>query len=138
MPFVSSTFPQHCIVSANSRCRDGALYQCRSKLFQGGMAKVYIPHVVSYSEIKVLHSLVLCVQGFTLYTRHRHRNWGGGGGTEGMCPPPPPTPSFHKLLYKLLTTLCVVSRVTPPPHPHPKSKSLSYAYVWVDNSVIPT
>ena len=26
---------------------------------------------------------------------------GGGGGTGGMCPP-----MFHKLLYKLLTTLC--------------------------------
>ena len=29
---------------------------------------------------------------------------GGGGGTGGMCPP-----MFYKLLYKLLTTLCVVS-----------------------------
>ena len=34
-------------------------------------------------------------------SQHRHRN---RGGTRGMCPP-----MFHKLLYKLLTTLCVVS-----------------------------
>ena len=33
----------------------------------------------------------------------------GGGGTGGMCPP-----KFHKLLYKLLTTLCVVSDCAPP------------------------
>ena len=41
-----------------------------------------------------------------------------GVGTGGMCPPP----SFHKLLYKLLTTLGVV--LTMPPS---QSKSLSYA-----------
>ena len=35
----------------------------------------------------------------------------GGRGTGGVCPP-----SFHKLLCKLLTTLCVVS--TPPTHTH--------------------
>ena len=34
----------------------------------------------------------------------------GGEGTRGMCPP-----MFHKLLYKLLTTLCVVSDCAPPP-----------------------
>ena len=50
-------------------------------------------------------------------TWHRHRN---RGGTGGMCPP-----SFHRLLYKLLTTLCVGSIVPP------QSKSLSYAYAWV-------
>ena len=45
----------------------------------------------------------------SLTTRHRHRNrGGGGGGTGGMCPP-----SFHKLLYKLLTTLCAVLTVPP-------------------------
>ena len=33
----------------------------------------------------------------------------GTGGTGGMCPP-----KFHKLLYKLLTTLCVVSDCAPP------------------------
>ena len=42
---------------------------------------------------------------------------GGGGGTGRVLPPP----SFHKLLYKLLTTLCVVSNWAP------QSKSLSYA-----------
>ena len=50
---------------------------------------------------KVLFSLCIC-------------NWycigvGTGGGTGGMCPP-----MFHKLLYKLLTTLCVVSDCAPP------------------------
>ena len=34
---------------------------------------------------------------------------GTGGGTGGMCPP-----KFHKLLYKLLTTLYVVSDCAPP------------------------
>ena len=38
---------------------------------------------------------------------HRRKNQ---GGTGGMCPP-----KFHKLLYKLLTTLCVVSDCAPPP-----------------------
>ena len=38
---------------------------------------------------------------------HRRRN---RGGTGGMCPPP----KFDKLLYKLLTTLCVVSDCAPP------------------------
>ena len=42
---------------------------------------------------------------------------GTGGGTGGMCPP-----MFHKLLYKLFTTLCVLSDCAPPP----PSKSLSY------------
>ena len=37
---------------------------------------------------------------------HRRRN---RGGTGGMCPP-----IFHKLLYKLLTTLYVVSDCAPP------------------------
>ena len=37
----------------------------------------------------------------------------------GACALPPP--SFHKLLYKLLTTLCVVLTVPP------QSESLSYA-----------
>ena len=37
---------------------------------------------------------------------HRCRNQ---GGTGGMCPP-----MFHKLLCKLLTTLCVVSDCAPP------------------------
>ena len=36
---------------------------------------------------------------------------GEGGGTGGMCPP-----KFHKLLYKLLTTLCVVSDCVCPPN----------------------
>ena len=44
--------------------------------------------------------------------QHRRRN-------RGHVPPPP---MFHKLLYKLLTTLCVVSDCAPP-----QSKSLSYA-----------
>ena len=34
------------------------------------------------------------------------------GGAPGACAPP----SFHKLLYKLLTTLCVVSNCAPPPN----------------------
>ena len=46
---------------------------------------------------------------------------GGKGGAPGACAPP----KFHKLLYKLLTTLCVVSDCAPPPPP--QSKSLSYA-----------
>ena len=46
---------------------------------------------------------------------HRRRN---RGGTGGMCPP-----MFHKLSYKLLTTLCVVSDCAP------QSKSLSYTSV---------
>ena len=37
---------------------------------------------------------------------HRRRN---RGGTGGMCPP-----NFHRLLYKLLTTLCVISTGPPP------------------------
>ena len=46
---------------------------------------------------------------------HRRRNWGGGGGGgggghRGHVPPP----KFHNLLYKLLTTLCVVSDCDPP------------------------
>ena len=36
---------------------------------------------------------------------------GTGGGTRGMYPP-----KFHKLLYKLLTTLCVVSDCVCPPN----------------------
>ena len=36
---------------------------------------------------------------------------GGGGDTGGMCP----LPTFQKLLYKLLITLCVVSNCAPPP-----------------------
>ena len=36
----------------------------------------------------------------------------GVGGTGSMCPPPPP--SFHKLLYKLRTTLCAASNYAPP------------------------
>ena len=43
------------------------------------------------------------------------------GGAPGAC-----APKFHKLLYKLLTTQCVVSDCAPPP---PKSKSVSYAPV---------
>ena len=35
---------------------------------------------------------------------------GPGGGAPGACTPP----SFHKLLYKLLTTLYVVSNCAPP------------------------
>ena len=34
----------------------------------------------------------------------------GGGGAPRACA----LPSFHKLLYKLLTTLCVVSNCAPP------------------------
>ena len=52
-----------------------------------------------------------------LQTKHRHRNW----GALGACAPPL-VPSFYKVLYKLLTTLCVVSNCPP------QSKSLSYAY----------
>ena len=49
--------------------------------------------------------------------------WGGGGGGHwGHVPP-----SFHKLLYKLFTTLCVVSNCAPP-----QSKSLSYAHVGMN------
>ena len=46
---------------------------------------------------------------------------GIGGGTGGMCPP-----SFYKLLYKLLTTICVISNCAPRP---PNQKSLSYTYM---------
>ena len=42
---------------------------------------------------------------------HRRRNWGGGGGGMGGMFPP----SFHELLYKLLTTLYVVSNCAPLP-----------------------
>ena len=42
-----------------------------------------------------------------------------------MCPP-----KFHKLLYKLLTTLCVVLDCAP------QSKSLSYAPVYGDCDLI--
>ena len=34
---------------------------------------------------------------------------GGGGGAPGLCAPP----SFHKLLYKLLTTLCAAQTMPP-------------------------
>ena len=36
----------------------------------------------------------------------------GTDGAPGACAPPPP--SFHELLYKLLTTLYVVSNYAPP------------------------
>ena len=60
-----------------------------------------------------LRACVSCTVAGTQYTTHRRRNQ---GGTGGMCPP-----KFHKLLYKLLTTLCVVINCAPP-----QSKSLSY------------
>ena len=45
-----------------------------------------------------------------------------------MCPP-----MFHKLLYKLLTTLCVVSDCAPPSPPPPPNQSLSYASILTMN-----
>ena len=54
-------------------------------------------------------SVGLGVAGEGRVHRRRNRGGGGGGGTGGMCPP-----KFHKLLYKLLTTLCVVSDCAPP------------------------
>ena len=55
----------------------------------------------------------------TLYHRCRNR------GALGVCAPPP---SFHKLLYKLLTSRCEVLNCAPPPPP--QSKSLSHATVY--------
>ena len=54
----------------------------------------------------------MCDRGALLWgvCDHRCRKL-GTGGAPGACVPPP---SFHKLLYKLLTTLCVVSNCAPP------------------------
>ena len=57
-----------------------------------------------------LHITNICKKTVKL-VYHRRRNRGGGGGHRGHVPPPP---MFHKLLYKLLTTLCVVSDCAPP------------------------
>ena len=56
-----------------------------------------------------MYAIIMCVKkplNFLVQVMHRHRN---RGGTGGMCPP-----MFHKLLYKLHTTLCVVSDCAPP------------------------
>ena len=60
-------------------------------------------------------SPVLLPCALLIFSIYRRRNQ---GGTGGMCPP-----KFHKLLYKLLTTLYVVSNCAP------KAKSLSYTTV---------
>ena len=56
------------------------------------------------SIMGTLHGVIIYKSMYRVYQRRRNR-----GGTGGMCPP-----KFHKLLYKLFTTLCVVSDCAPP------------------------
>ena len=76
-------------------------------------SNTYISYFIFHFPTKQ-HTAYLCH-----YTVHI------GVGTVGECAPP----SFHKLLYKLLTTLCVVSNCAPPPPPLPPIKK-SFLCHW--------